>query len=144
MAHFYGTIRGSRGEESRLGSKESGIASEVMSYGGVVSSRLYFDPIRCEDRIEISVAEHKTAGGEHLGIVLSCSLHDLVGQMKAIKKAQVAHRTKLIELSELCARQLTDDGIGVDPGLVALLDLVLNDAEMARAKVTGGLVDERA
>jgi hypothetical protein len=41
MAHFYGTLQGQRGEASRLGSKDSGIAVTAASWAGAITVHLY-------------------------------------------------------------------------------------------------------
>ena len=41
MAHFIGTVRGFRGEASRLGSKESGLVTVAASWQGAVRTYLY-------------------------------------------------------------------------------------------------------
>lgn len=41
MAHFYGTVRGSRGTASRLGTKSSGMETVAASYSGAVAVSLY-------------------------------------------------------------------------------------------------------
>jgi hypothetical protein len=41
MAHFYGTIKGGRGEASRLGHKSTGLQATAASYSGAVEVQLY-------------------------------------------------------------------------------------------------------
>jgi hypothetical protein len=41
MAHFRGTIKGARGEASRLGHKSSGLHVTAASWQGAVSVQLY-------------------------------------------------------------------------------------------------------
>lgn len=41
MAHFYGTIQGSRGQASRLGGKASGLSTVAASWQGAVAVKLY-------------------------------------------------------------------------------------------------------
>jgi hypothetical protein len=41
MAHFYGTLKGSRGEASRLGTKSSGLTTIAASWNGAVKTELY-------------------------------------------------------------------------------------------------------
>jgi hypothetical protein len=41
MAHFYGELKGSRGEATRLGTKSSGLRTLAASWEGAVSVRLY-------------------------------------------------------------------------------------------------------
>lgn len=41
MGHFRGTIKGYRGEASRLGSERSGLTAHIASWRGAVSVHLY-------------------------------------------------------------------------------------------------------
>jgi hypothetical protein len=41
MAHFYGTVKGQRGEASRLGNRKSGLETVAASWQGAVKVRLY-------------------------------------------------------------------------------------------------------
>lgn len=41
MAHFYGTIKGQRGQASRLGSAKSGLEVRAASYSGAVAVWLH-------------------------------------------------------------------------------------------------------
>lgn len=41
MAHFYGTIQGSRGRASRLGHRTDGLTTTAASYEGAVQVYLY-------------------------------------------------------------------------------------------------------
>lgn len=41
MAHFYGTIKGGRGEASRLGHKSTGLHTVAASWSGAVEVDLY-------------------------------------------------------------------------------------------------------
>lgn len=43
MAHFWGSIRGSRGQASRLGTKASDLHVTAASWHGAVSVQLYHD-----------------------------------------------------------------------------------------------------
>lgn len=43
MAHFYGTIKGARGEASRLGSKASGLKVVAASWDGAIEVVLDVD-----------------------------------------------------------------------------------------------------
>jgi hypothetical protein len=60
MAHFYGTIKGQRGEASRLGSKSSGLEVSACSWQGAVAVRLYAED--GVDMAEVSLAKHQGAG----------------------------------------------------------------------------------
>lgn len=62
MAHFYGTIQGSRGEASRLGGKESGLRVYAASWSGAVGVRLYEkDGV---DYANVYLTKHHGAGTE--------------------------------------------------------------------------------
>jgi hypothetical protein len=41
MSHFYGTLRGSRGEATRCGSRASGVSAVAASWKGAVHVRVY-------------------------------------------------------------------------------------------------------
>lgn len=41
MAHFYGIVKGSRGEATRCGTKASGMITKAASWQGAVEVRLY-------------------------------------------------------------------------------------------------------
>jgi len=41
MSHFYGTLKGSRGEATRCGTKKSGITTHTASWEGAVRVELY-------------------------------------------------------------------------------------------------------
>jgi hypothetical protein len=43
MAHFYGTLKGARGEATRCGSKKSGIATTAAAWGGAITTEVYID-----------------------------------------------------------------------------------------------------
>jgi hypothetical protein len=43
MAQFYGSLQGSRGEATRLGTKKSGLETTAASWEGAVNVRLYHD-----------------------------------------------------------------------------------------------------
>lgn len=49
MAHFYGTIKGQRGQASRLGGKTSGLETYAASWQGAVSVRLWVDEATGKD-----------------------------------------------------------------------------------------------
>lgn len=64
MAHFYGTIQGSRGEASRLGTERSGLRAKIASWQGAVSVQLYSrDGLDCA---RISLTKHRGSGVERL------------------------------------------------------------------------------
>jgi hypothetical protein len=43
MSHFYGTLKGARGEATRCGSASSGITATVASWSGAIRTMLYVD-----------------------------------------------------------------------------------------------------
>lgn len=55
MAHFYGTIRGNRGEASRLGSRNSGLNAYAASYQGAVDVQLGHDE---QDWADVELVPH--------------------------------------------------------------------------------------
>lgn len=61
MAHFRGTISGSRGEASRLGTKASGMHVEAQSWGGKVVVRLYAVE-NGRDHAEVTLENHHGGG----------------------------------------------------------------------------------
>ena len=43
MSHFYGTLKGARGEATRCGSSSSGITTTAASWRGAIRTTLYVD-----------------------------------------------------------------------------------------------------
>lgn len=43
MSHFYGTVQGNRGKESRGGSQASGVETHAASWKGAVRTVLFID-----------------------------------------------------------------------------------------------------
>ena len=64
MAQFYGTLQGSRGPASRLGSKNSGLQVSAASWSGGIEIDLWYDSTAKVDRFEIRQAMHH-GGGIH-------------------------------------------------------------------------------
>lgn len=62
MAHFRGTIQGTRGEASRLGSKDSGLTVEAQSWQGKVTVQLAHDPATGIDSVIIELSKHHGQG----------------------------------------------------------------------------------
>lgn len=62
MAHFRGTIKGQRGEASRLGSKKSGLTVEAASWQGKVVVRLCADEHGGPDEAVVSLEPHHGQG----------------------------------------------------------------------------------
>lgn len=55
MAHFYGTVRGSRGEASRQGGRESGITTHCASWSGAVRCHAYVDEESGDDWVRVEL-----------------------------------------------------------------------------------------
>lgn len=49
MAHFYGRLKGNRGETTRCGSRNSGIRATIRSWRSEVFGHLYDDRQNCGD-----------------------------------------------------------------------------------------------
>jgi len=66
VAHFYGTLKGSRGEASRLGHKKSGLEVRATSWEGAVAVSLWYDNARNVDMAEVRLQEHHGHGQSRL------------------------------------------------------------------------------
>lgn len=55
MAHFYGTLKGNRGEVSRTGSKRSGVHTVAASWQGAVEVYITYDPQTGEDVAHVAL-----------------------------------------------------------------------------------------
>jgi hypothetical protein len=62
MAHFLGSIRGRRGEATRLGSKRSGLRIKAASWQGAVVVFLHHNEVTGRDMAEISFQTHHDGG----------------------------------------------------------------------------------
>jgi len=62
MAQFWGTIKGARGEASRLGHKASGLDTYAASWQGAVSVRLWHDAKTGRDMAQVELTAHHGAG----------------------------------------------------------------------------------
>ena len=63
MAHFYGTIRGQRGEASRLGGKASGLTVYAASWQGAVRVSLWYDSATDTDMADVKLTTHANGAG---------------------------------------------------------------------------------
>lgn len=77
MAHFRGTVRGGRGEASRLGHKTSGLSVTANSWEGMVSTWLYYNEEEGCDYARITLQPH--AGST------TCLYHGPVGRVASVK-----------------------------------------------------------
>lgn len=62
MAHFYGTIKGNRGEASRLGTSSSGFRATACSWQGKVVVDLVHNEKTDVDMVTVSLQPHNGAG----------------------------------------------------------------------------------
>jgi hypothetical protein len=53
MAHFYGTLKGSRGEATRCGTKSSGVQVTAASWSGAVTVELYHNAETGQDMAHV-------------------------------------------------------------------------------------------
>jgi len=53
MSHFYGSVKGNRGESTRGGTKNSGYHTIAASWDGAIEVRLIYDPESDANRYEI-------------------------------------------------------------------------------------------
>lgn len=63
MAHFYGSIRGQRGEASRLGGKSSGLTTYAASWQGAVRVSLYYNSATDTDMVDVYLTKHTNGAG---------------------------------------------------------------------------------
>ena len=64
MAHFYGTLQGSRGEASRLGTARSGLRTVAASWQGSVRVELYHSEETGQDMCHVYLAPWHGKGTE--------------------------------------------------------------------------------
>lgn len=75
MSHFYGTLKGSRGQATRCGTKDSGIMASAQSWDGSIT--VYIEDSYNTTNVSICSKEGSGAGGRLLWSgPLSDLLHD--------------------------------------------------------------------
>lgn len=74
MSHFYGSLKGNRGEATRAGSKSSGIKSSVQSYEGSIIT--HFLELDGEIHYSIEVAKGSSSFGQK--VIKSGKISELV------------------------------------------------------------------
>ena len=62
MAHFYGTLNGSRGEATRCGTKNSGMTTHAASWAGAVRTRLWHDSETGQDMARVELVPWHGSG----------------------------------------------------------------------------------
>lgn len=66
MSHFYGLLRGSRGEATRCGTKNSGETAIVASWNGAIQTRVTHNSETGEDEFEVYQTTWHGAGIQKL------------------------------------------------------------------------------
>lgn len=66
MAHFYGSVRGQRGEATRLGNISSGYTAKAASWEGAVTVQLWHDADKKIDMCEVWQTQHHSKGVDRL------------------------------------------------------------------------------
>ena len=69
MSHFYGTIRGGRGEATRCGHKTTGLLTNSAGHHGNIRVHLYYDEEREQDRFEVFLTPWQGSGGQSRRLV---------------------------------------------------------------------------
>jgi hypothetical protein len=64
MSHFYGTLKGTRGEATRCGSKDSGIVAHAASWEGAVCARVFHDEETGKDWAYVGLTSWHGRGSE--------------------------------------------------------------------------------
>lgn len=62
MARFYGSVKGNRGEASRLGNKGSGMITVAAGWDGAIRVILYEEDGK--DRFTVYLTPHMNSGGQ--------------------------------------------------------------------------------
>lgn len=62
MAHFYGTIKGMKGEASRLGGKTNGMRTVAASCSGAIVTHLGHNSATEKDTFEVRMESHHGSG----------------------------------------------------------------------------------
>lgn len=63
MAHFYGTLQGSRGMATRLGGKSGGLVTRAAGWGGAIQVHVYHDETTGEDMYRVELTPWENSGG---------------------------------------------------------------------------------
>lgn len=56
MAHYYGTVKGGRGEASRLGHKTTGLVTTAQTWSHTVTTALHYDEATGRDMLSVCVS----------------------------------------------------------------------------------------
>lgn len=64
MSHFYGSIKGTRGEATRCGDKRSGYVASIAGWQGAIRVALYHNPTLEQDFFEVRLIRWGSSRGE--------------------------------------------------------------------------------
>jgi len=64
MSHFYGTLKGVRGEATRCGTAGSGLITFAAGWHGAICVTVYVDPDTEADMAEINLVPWRGSGGK--------------------------------------------------------------------------------
>ena len=81
MSHFYGTIRGGRGEATRCGHKATGLVTNAAGYNGAIRTRIWYDEETGQDRFRVTLVPWHGSSGESRNLV-SGTLNSDIGSYK--------------------------------------------------------------
>lgn len=74
MAIFYGTIRGNRGQATKVGSKSSGVTASVQSYEGSIITEIYYK----DDIKYCTIGTNKNSSNHYNTVLYDGPLEDLI------------------------------------------------------------------
>lgn len=63
MSHFYGKLKGNRGEATRCGTKDSGMVTDTAGWGGSILTRVWHDEELKRDRYQVWLTPWQCSGG---------------------------------------------------------------------------------
>ena len=63
MAHFYGSVKGARGEATRLGGKGGGMKAIAAGWEGAIRTTVYHDEATGNDMYRVELIPWGSSGG---------------------------------------------------------------------------------
>lgn len=99
MSHFYGTVRGGRGEATRCGHKTSGLTTNAAGHYGSVRVHVWYDDDHDCDRFSVDLTPWCGSGGESRPLV-SGLLDAHAGTRKPVENALGAIQFALHSLAQ--------------------------------------------
>lgn len=109
MSHFYGTLKGSRGEASRCGTKKSGVTTYTASWDGAVRASAWFDAESGLDMVDVSLVTWQGRGSSKL-----LYRGPISGKLDKEAEADARLREAAPELLEALKKALATHGIRCD------------------------------